>query len=210
MGQLLPVEPGKKARRSPRSGLYMAAMLRHRGSDCTVIVRNISERGAMVEADCLPERGSAIELIRADLRAVGAIAWQQDDQAGIEFAAKVNLARWAPGLRHREQMEVDKMVAEVRGAKADEATEDTAPSVDLQKLDRRIAEELGMLSRRVGRALESLSGFAPLIARHPRDLQELEVVEQHLARLDKVMASPDRQRAVEALGVEDMRRRLLR
>lgn len=164
----------------------------------------------MVEADCLPDEGSAVELIRADLRAVASVAWQDGSHAGLEFADKVNLARWAPGLRHSDQMNVDRIVAEVRGEQAKPAEQADETAMPLGQLDQRIAEELGMLSRRVGRALQSLSTFAPLIARHPRDLQELEVVEQHLARLDKVMAAENRQAAVAALGVEDMRRRLLR
>lgn len=211
MGQLLPLDTARKhPRRSTRSGIFLAAMLRHRGQDCTVIVRNISETGAMVEADCLPDKGSAVELVRADLRAVASVAWQDGKHAGIEFADKINLARWAPGLRHNDQMNVDRIVAEVRSEQAKPTETPSEEVVALHQLDQRIAEELGMLSRRVGRALQSLSTFAPLIARHPRDLQELEVVEQHLARLDKVMAAEDRQAAVAELGVEDMRRRLLR
>lgn len=185
-------------------------MLRHRGSDCTVIVRNISERGAMVEAPCLPDKGSAVELIRADLRAVGAVAWQEGEKAGLEFTERLSLGRWAPGLRHRGQMEVDRVIAEVRGKSTPVGNNAPGPSLSLEILDFRLGEELGMLSRRIGRALQSLSGFAPVIARNPRDLQELEIVEQHLARLEKIMTAADRLQAVEALGVEDMRRRLLR
>ena len=51
---------------------------------------------------------------------------------------------------------------------------------------------------------------APLIARHPRDLQALEYVEQMLAHFERVLAAEDRCAAVEELGQEDVRRRLLR
>lgn len=216
MGQVLPIDRPKKPRRDDRAGLFMAAMLRHRGQDCTVIVRDISRRGAMVEADCLPGPGTAVELVRADLRVVASVAWANEGRAGLEFSEAINLARWAPGLRHREQMDVDRKLDEARKAMADDEPE-VAPRHQCggkllpdAVLDRRIGEELGMLSRRVDRALQSLSTFAPVIARHPHDLQALEYVEQMLGHFERVLAAEDRCAAVEQLGQEDVRRRLLR
>lgn len=214
MGEALPIpRSGRDLRRLSRSGIFLAAVLRHRGNECTVIVRDISERGVMVEADCLPEIGAAVELVRADLRAVGSVAWRCDDRAGLEFADKIAVGRWAPGLTQKNQMDVDRKLAQAREAITAGTTRQNRPKSDDisdTQLDRRLGEELGILSRRVGRALQSISSFAPVIARHPRDLQELEVVEQLLVRFETVLAAEDRRSAVEAIGQSDIRRRLLR
>ena len=77
-------------RRSPRSNVLMQASLELSGTSLPVKLRNLSEDGALVEADKLPVEGSAIVFRRGDLSVPGRVAWVKGGHAGIGFTGKLN------------------------------------------------------------------------------------------------------------------------
>ena len=66
-----------------RTNLYLAANLRWPGGATAVRVRNLSARGALIEAAVLPLAGTSVELIRGELKVGGAVAWLSGNKAGL-------------------------------------------------------------------------------------------------------------------------------
>ena len=72
-------------RRSRRSRVLLSARLDVAGIPLVVNLRNISDVGAMVEGDCLPEVGSVIGFQRNELRLKSTVIWVDGRCAGIAF-----------------------------------------------------------------------------------------------------------------------------
>jgi hypothetical protein len=93
-------------RRSGRSRVLLSASLDVAGIPLTVTLRNLSERGAMVEGDCLPEEGSAICFRRNGLNLRSIVVWVEGRCAGIAFERPLSaseLLRHIPVPRRVEQ-----------------------------------------------------------------------------------------------------------
>lgn len=72
-------------RRSRRSPVLLAATVEVAGRPEPVKLRNLSEEGALVEADRLPLEGSTTYFERNDLRLKGKVVWVQGRYAGVAF-----------------------------------------------------------------------------------------------------------------------------
>lgn len=63
----------------------LSAVLEWGGSSHPVILRNLSEGGALIEAKGVPPEGSPILFSRKDLRIDARVAWVEGRYAGIAF-----------------------------------------------------------------------------------------------------------------------------
>jgi hypothetical protein len=72
-------------RRSRRSPVLLAATIHVAGEPVTVKLRNLSERGALIEGDRLPLEGSTTFFQRNDLRLRSRIVWVEGNYAGVAF-----------------------------------------------------------------------------------------------------------------------------
>ena len=72
-------------RRSRRSPVLLAASIDVDGASIAVKLRNLSEEGALIEAEGLPREGSSACFVRNDLRVKGRIVWVQGRYAGMAF-----------------------------------------------------------------------------------------------------------------------------
>jgi hypothetical protein len=72
-------------RRSRRSPVLLAATIHVAGEPVTVKLRNLSERGALIEGDRLPLEGSTTFFQRNDLRLRSRIVWVEGKYAGVAF-----------------------------------------------------------------------------------------------------------------------------
>lgn len=73
-------------RRSPRSKVLLAATLELAGRSMPVMMRDLSEHGALVEVTGGLSEDSEVVFRRKDLRVRGYVAWVHDGVAGICFA----------------------------------------------------------------------------------------------------------------------------
>jgi hypothetical protein len=73
-------------RRSPRSKVLLAATLELPGRTMPVVLRDLSEHGALVEITGGIDVDCAVRFCRNDLKVRGYVAWVHDGQAGISFA----------------------------------------------------------------------------------------------------------------------------
>ena len=77
-------------RRSRRSPVMLSAALELAGNSHPVILRNLSEGGALVEAKRLPAEGSPVFFTRKDLRVQARVAWVEGCYAGIAFESPLD------------------------------------------------------------------------------------------------------------------------
>lgn len=190
----------------PRTGLFLSAMLECSAGRLPVRIRNLSTTGAQVEVVGLPAGCTDVILLRAHLSMPASVAWRKDGRCGLKFQSEIFLDDWIPGMSTERQMKVDRRIEGIRKG-LDGATNGAGRPNQLQV---RIAEELGIVGRQVSNALDQLATFAPLLSRLPKPLQELEVIAQTLGHLEKLLTSDDPAIIIDNLGMEDLKRRLLR
>ncbi len=77
--------PDPQIRRSRRSNVLLAATLEVGGAVTKVRLRNLSEDGALVDGDLLPEAGAEVVFRRNELVQRGRIAWVHGKHAGVAF-----------------------------------------------------------------------------------------------------------------------------
>jgi hypothetical protein len=76
---------GDDERRSPRSKVLLSAVLEWPDRTLPVVLRDLSEHGALVESTEPISDDSAVFLQRNDLRVRGYVAWVRGRFAGISF-----------------------------------------------------------------------------------------------------------------------------
>lgn len=72
-------------RRSSRSNVLLKATLELPGVSLGVVLRNLSQDGALVEGEGLPEKGARVLFHRQGLSVPSRIAWCDGAQAGLQF-----------------------------------------------------------------------------------------------------------------------------
>ena len=201
------------AYRAPRKTLFLTATLVADGVSCAVRVRNLSASGALVEAATLPATGGAATLQRGSLHAECVLVWQAEGRGGLKFADPIDLADWMPGAAGDGQMQVDRAIAETRGANAATAPPTTVrdASAEIEPgLLRRTAEELAFVSRRLEALGDDLTNDTHVVMRHGASLQELDISMQILGHIARLLVADRPDEVVATIGMTDLRRRLQR
>lgn len=80
----------EQKRRSGRSRVLLSATLEYPGRVLPVVLRNLSENGALVEARGLVVSDCECRLRRKDLCVEGHVAWVDGRLAGIEFTTSLS------------------------------------------------------------------------------------------------------------------------
>lgn len=88
------MDPDRKAndpqdRRSKRSLVLLAAKVRTPSGAINVRLRNLSQKGALLEADRLPEEGAEVTFERGDTVVPARVAWVDEGRFGIEFLQRI-------------------------------------------------------------------------------------------------------------------------
>lgn len=94
-------------RRSHRASVLLTANLVVDGTGFLVKLRNLSEEGALVEADRLPPEGSVAKFERNELGAKSLVVWVQGRFAGIKFGRSLKsseVLRHVPRPRPPQQL----------------------------------------------------------------------------------------------------------
>ena len=78
-------------RSAKRARVLLAAKLRAGGGyDVDVRLRDLSQRGALVEGQALPPQGSETVFSRGSISVPARVAWTGDGRAGLEFAFPID------------------------------------------------------------------------------------------------------------------------
>lgn len=206
--QSIPVD--QNSRRESRPELFLTALLKGTFGAHPVRVRNLSTGGALVEVQLKLRPGEEVQLIRAHHAVRARVAWASEGRAGLNFDKAVDIKKWVPSLDASHQMAVDRQLVMLRNApdvaQSEQPLDERSPDV----IRERVAEETAALSRQIEICLDELAAFAPLVVRLPGTLQQLEKVSQTLDHLAQILVAEDPQSAVRRLGIQELKRRLLR
>lgn len=96
-----------------RSNVFLSASLRVGGRSIAVRIRNLSALGAQVEAPGLPSVGTKVGLSRGSLNALGHVAWQKGEQAGVNFDTPIDVSIWVRRVGHAGQQRVDAAISAI-------------------------------------------------------------------------------------------------
>jgi len=76
-------------RKSNRTPVMLSATLEMAGQAQAVVLRNLSEGGALVEGKWLPAQGSMVLFVRNELRVPARVAWVEGTYAGVAFECRL-------------------------------------------------------------------------------------------------------------------------
>lgn len=209
-----------------RTNIFLCATLRFDGRVAPVRVRDLSPDGALIEGDVLPERETKVTLERGSVFADATVAWRSATRFGLHFCVPLPVAAWWPGREvPRTQVDVDWTVAEVR---AEMAAAQSAPAPRNDRADcalerllapppdpavilpQRIAEEFAFVVRTLRGLGEELSLESVVAARHDAKLKLLNRTATLIAQLALLQQAANPMGALNRIGDDDLRRRLLR
>ncbi|HZG07433.1 MAG TPA: PilZ domain-containing protein [Allosphingosinicella sp.] len=77
-------------RRIKRARVLLSARVRTGAGEMDVRLRDLSQRGALVEAKSLPPQGSEVAFCRGSINVPARVAWCCDGKAGLEFAYQID------------------------------------------------------------------------------------------------------------------------
>jgi hypothetical protein len=72
-------------RRHRRSNVFLNATLEAPGGSLPVLLRNLSQEGALVQGEHIPPEGTRVLFHRQGLSVPSRVAWSEDGAAGLEF-----------------------------------------------------------------------------------------------------------------------------
>lgn len=204
--------PIDRTRVADRSGTFIKARLEQPG-DLTrdVVVRNLSETGALIEGKDLPRVG-IVHLVRGDLRVQARILRCEGRQRGLHFHERIQLPHWLPHIAARVLVEASddtRRLGDRRAAAPGRRATDVGPIVNLP-LHRRMAEELALLERQFGQTLDAFADDPAIVMRHSKALTRLESAQQLLRSFAAILTADDPEGEAYKLSMEEVRRRLLR
>ena len=201
--------------RAQRSNLLLAATIEAQDLKAAVRIRNLSESGAMLEGAALPGVGDRLTLQRLDLEVGATVVWSARSRCGIRFDRKISVAGWRAGTWSspgdgRDQQRVDGIQAAIRAGSAVATGTETVRVPSIGVLDARLAEELAHVRRLLEAMGDELSEEPLIVRRHSKALQGFDMACQVLGHIGSVLVAQDRSAAVNAIGMDDLRARLLR
>lgn len=146
-----------------------------------VHIRNMSAKGALIEAAVLPQPGSLVVLKRGSLEASGRVAWASSGRAGLAFGSVVRVTDWMARRATAHQDRVDEIVAalkaeELQGDREIVSDESYGQSIDVET-------ELGLLRADLTKLGDALAADIILVATHP----EIQLIDIALQRIERMM-----------------------
>lgn len=98
-------------RRSRRSNVLLKATLELPGDSLPVVLRNLSQEGALIQGEELPETGTRVLFHRQGLSVPSRVAWAESNYAGIEFEFPLfpgEMLRHIPAKPRKMPLEIKK------------------------------------------------------------------------------------------------------
>lgn len=199
--------PNADQRSTRRSSIYLVAALRAGDSNERITIRDISAGGVRIVISSSLAPGSPVRVERGTLSQDGRIAWRAGALAGVEFDAPIAVDEWLLEGCHG-QRRVDRVLARTRELGQPEPL--AAPIPDAATLRTRLIEEIGFAERLFEAVAEGLSNDSHVVAAFGKQLQTLELGCKILQTAAMLLRSPQPGDHLEAVGLHEMKARLLR
>ena len=181
-----------------------------------VRICNLSEEGATIDGPRLPEVGTGLLLRRLGMSTFATVIWNHDGRCGLSLKRRIAVNDWIAGDREaadnaREgQSRVDQLLSAIRsGAALPTETQTPAPHpADTKPIEQRVAAELARVKRMLDEVSEELTDDTDVLMRHERAIQSFDIAAMIVAELATVLAAEDREGAVAAVDMHEIRSRL--
>lgn len=197
--------------RPARTNLLLAAAIETRMGALAVRVRNLSEGGAMLEGDALPNPGDPLVLVRGNLRVAGMCVWNRGQRCGVKLDRPISVAQWSAmrGATSAGQQRIDVLQATIRNGEAltVPASSDAPCTTGVVH---NVADELANTAQALRAIADRLSDDMAVITAHGDILQNLDPLSQTLDHLARILSAPDPAPVIDTIGMDDLRLRLMR
>lgn len=200
---------GLDSRSSPRTTLLMRGLLLDSDKAYPVKIRNVSLSGALLEG--APEQTVGAQLIlRRDEEDIPVVkVWSGANRTGVQFvlgdqikiSTKIPLSNCP---KHGETTFDDD------GQYLRDSEKIRQTRISDNEIRKRLCEEISTISRSLELIGQELSGQTFVLVRHSSALQALDLAQQTLLRIAKVIGSSNPVLAASKLDMEAVKRRLLR
>jgi hypothetical protein len=197
--------PAPERRASPRSNMFLAAMLEVGSEQAAVKIRNMSSHGAMIATPLQPPVGTQVLLTRGPLKVQGEVVWCSGERCGLKLASAVSVSEWMALPGNIAQQRVDEIVAWVKSGGAPPAEPFQQDNRATGRSPDQLVDDLGAIFRLMQDLEDDLLSSPDTLLRHETKLQNLDIAMQMLSALAREVkpesADPTRSMA----RLEDLR-----
>lgn len=179
MDSVISCEPADH-RYDTRTHLFVVATLCWNEGSAPVHVRNMSAKGALIEAAVLPRPAATVVLKRGSLEVSGRIAWVASGQAGLSFGTSVRVADWMTRRANGHQDRVDEIVASLKSDELGFEQPVLTPDRPLRSVE--VETELALLRADLAKLGDALTSDIILVATHP-EIQLIDIAQQRIQRI---------------------------
>lgn len=170
----------EQQRSSPRSSIFLSAILRAGSQQSPVRIRNMSLTGAMIDTPLTPPQGTDVLLVRASLIVRGTVAWSSGKQCGLRFSSEVAVKDWMAAPERLDQARVDEAVRAIKSGSALSPEARRLATRGSQPDSRSALNEVLSLLQELE---DDLSSSSETVSRHAAKLQNLDLAMQLLRTL---------------------------
>lgn len=192
------VEP-QTEKASGRTSTLLSATICWAEGETAAFVRNISEMGALLEADAALAPKESIILKREELEVNGYVVWAKDHTYGIKFLSAVDPNAWIGGAIPKTTLSSSSLKRLLEEGK----------DVSLL-IEKRLSEEVAYSARILENVCNEFTKDAVLCNRYPAQLQDISIAIQMLTEISVVISARDKLDEVGNRVTGPMKVRILR
>ena len=197
----------------PGKNVMLAATISVGAVSAPVRIRTLSQDGAMVDGLTLPDAGMTVTLSRLGLAIGAKVLWSREGRCGLGLERTIRVDDWIAGVSTASsgglgQARVDQLQAAIRSGAALPAETQAFEPAESASLERALAAELARLKQTLDEISEELTDDVDVLMRHERALQSFDIATSIVGELARIVAADDREAAVGAVQMHDLRSRL--
>ena len=161
--------------------MFVLAVMHFAGGSTPVKIRDMSSKGALIEAPMLPPPGNAIRLCRSNLSLQGKVVWVRGSRAGLLFEQVASVGDWLPGKTPPGQRTSDELFHQKRVSARVDIPVAAAPTI--VEPAAATASDLLELQRAIEALAGDLADDPEVVVRHGHKLQTLDLASQTIGKL---------------------------
>lgn len=183
-------QQGFDERVESRTSIFVLAMVHFADGSTPVKIRDMSRRGALIEAPIIPPVGTDIRLCRGGLTLPGKVVWAKEARAGLLFEGFASVSDWLPRKTPPGQQLADQLFQHKRETASVSVTKAATPAIVRSAAV--TASDLVDLRRAIEALAEDLADDPAVLAVHGHKLQTLDLATQILGRLARQLVTGPR------------------
>lgn len=200
----------KNVHREPRRKVFLAAVI---GLDKTTTecrIKNLTQTGALIEANSNFARGTTVIINRGELCIAGEVMWSRDNLFGVRFSDEINVQKWLEEPFSAETINTPHKSRSLLASTQLNRSGLDHVAIDENIVNLRLREELLYVTRIIEEVGQILVKDPFLRVRHYSSLQQLDIGKQMLSEIAQLVPMDDKLSHISHIATGPMRGRLLR